>query len=56
MKITEMYELFQGLDELDKRGFFAYMSRRLEAAMGKGTFESFFKEYLELADTEEDSK
>ncbi|BFH18277.1 hypothetical protein J6TS7_21130 [Paenibacillus dendritiformis] len=48
-----MFELFQGLYDIDKRGFFAFMSGRLDLTIGEGTFERYFKEYLDMADETE---
>lgn len=45
MKAVEMFKLFNELDDIDKRGFFEFMSGRLGTA-----FESYFQEYLDLAD------
>jgi hypothetical protein len=39
-----MFKWFQELDDLDQRSFFTYLSGRL----GAETFESYFKEYLNL--------
>lgn len=49
MTQDEMLKLFQGLNELDKRSFFVYMSFRIDSSMGAGTFEKYFKEYLDLS-------
>lgn len=52
MTPNEMLETFSGLDEIDQRGFIMYLIGRLEA----GTFEKYFRDFLELGEKHNQSE
>ncbi|MFD0591017.1 hypothetical protein ACFQZE_23765 [Paenibacillus sp. GCM10027627] len=50
MELKKMLDLFEGFNDLDKRGLIIFLRHRMNAAYGDGVFEKYFKEYLELSD------